>query len=177
MSFRGNYNTSVFGRLKCVVLRRLKCVIFGRFKSVIFGWLKYLIFMILKYFHFREFEICRPREIEMFHFREIELCHSGKICHFRDIQFSGDWNLSFREIKLVIFEKLKFRGLNMTFSGNWNVTFWEMKHLNCPVSRKLNFSFTSAEITRIRRSENLNLKQSVNQSTPEVPMLTGFVMR
>ena len=53
-----------------------------------------------------------------------------------------------------------------------------MKHLNCPVSGKLNPSFSSAEITRIRRSENLNLKQSVNQSTPEVlPMLAGFVMR
>ena len=53
-----------------------------------------------------------------------------------------------------------------------------MKHLNWPVSGKLNPSFSSAEITRIRRSENLNLKQSVNQTTPEVlPMLTGFVMR
>ena len=49
-----------------------------------------------------------------------------------------------------------------------------MKHLNCAVSGKLNFSFTSAEIKRISRSENLNLKQSVNQRTPEVlPMLTG----
>ena len=53
-----------------------------------------------------------------------------------------------------------------------------MKHLNCPVSEKLNPSFSSAETTRIRRSENLNLKQRVNQSTPEVlPMLTGFVTR
>ena len=53
-----------------------------------------------------------------------------------------------------------------------------MKHLNCPVFGKLNLSFTLAEIMRIRRSENLNLKQSVNQNTPEVlPMLTGFAMR
>ena len=56
--------------------------------------------------------------------------------------------------------------------------FREMKKLNCPVSEKLNPSFSSAEITRIRSTENLNLKQSVNQSTPEVlPMLTEFVMR
>ena len=53
-----------------------------------------------------------------------------------------------------------------------------MKNLNCPVSGKLNPSFSSAEITRIRRTENLNLKQNVNQGTPELlPMLTGFVMR
>ena len=43
-----------------------------------------------------------------------------------------------------------------------------MKKMNCPVSGKLNPSFSSAEITRIRRTENLNLKQKVNQSTPEV---------
>ena len=47
-----------------------------------------------------------------------------EICHFRDIkilQISGDRNLSFQEIKLAIFEKLKcyfFGGLNMTFLGN-----------------------------------------------------------
>ena len=53
-----------------------------------------------------------------------------------------------------------------------------MKKLNCSVSGKLNSSFSSEEITRRRRAENLNLKRKVNQSTPEVlPMLTGFVMR
>ena len=53
-----------------------------------------------------------------------------------------------------------------------------MKKLNCPVSGKLNPSLSSAEITRARRTTNLNLKQKKNQSTPEVlPMLTGFVMR
>ena len=53
-----------------------------------------------------------------------------------------------------------------------------MKKLNCPVTGKLNSSFPSAEVTRRRGTENLNLKQKVNQSTPEVlPMLTGFVMR
>ena len=53
-----------------------------------------------------------------------------------------------------------------------------MKKLNCPVTGKLNSSFSSAEVTRRRGTENLNLKQKVNQSTPEVlPMLTGFVMR
>ena len=53
--------------------------------------------------------------------------------------------------------------------------FLEMKKLNCPVSGKLNLLFSSAEITRVRRTVNLNLKQSVKQSTPED--LTGFVMR
>ena len=137
MSFSGNYNTSVFGRLKCVVLRRLKCVIFGRLKCIIFGSLK--------------------------NFRDITI-----------LRFSGDWNLSFRENKLAVFERLKcsfFGGLKCN-------VFREMKKLNCPVSGKLNLSFSSAEITCIRRTENLNLKQKVNQSTPEVlPMLTGFVMR
>ena len=53
-----------------------------------------------------------------------------------------------------------------------------MKKLNCPVSGKLNPSFSYGEITCIRRTENLNLNQKVNQSTPEVlPILTGFVMR
>ena len=53
-----------------------------------------------------------------------------------------------------------------------------MKKLNCPVSAKLNSSFSSAEIMRRRRTENLNLKQKVNQSTPELlPVLTGFVTR
>ena len=83
--------------------------------------------------------------------------------------------MSFREIKLAIFEKLKcffFGGLNMTFTGNLDVK------LNCPVSGKLNPSFSSLEITHIRKTENLNLKQIVNQSTTEVlPLLTRFVMR
>ena len=43
-----------------------------------------------------------------------------------------------------------------------------MKKLNCPVTGKLNSSFSSAEVTRRRGTENLNLKQKVNQSTPEV---------
>ena len=52
-----------------------------------------------------------------------------------------------------------------------------MKRLNCPVSGKPNSSFSSAEITRRRRIENLN-QQKLNQSTPEVlPVLTGFIMR
>ena len=56
--------------------------------------------------------------------------------------------------------------------------FREMKKLNCPVSGKLNPSFSSAEITRIRRTADLNLKQKVNESTPKVlPMLIRFVMR
>ena len=51
-------------------------------------------------------------------------------------------------------------------------------NLNCSVSGKLNPSFSSVETTRIRRTENPNLEQSVNQRRPEVlPMLTGFVMR
>ena len=51
-----------------------------------------------------------------------------------------------------------------------------MKKLNCPVSGKLNRSFSSAEITRTRTTPYLNLKQKVNQSTPEeLLMLTGFV--
>ena len=54
------------------------------------------------------------------------------------------------------------------FGGLKCNVFWEMKKLNCPVSGKLNLSFSSAEITCIRRTENLNLKQKVNQSTPEV---------
>ena len=159
--------------------------------------------------HFREIKMCRSPDIEMCHFWEIEMCcsldikilqfsgdlnlscsrdwnvqFSGdwivsfseiEICHFRDItilQFSGDWNLSFREINLFSEDwTWHFRGTEM-----WR--FREMKKLNCPVSGKLNPSFYSAEFTRIRRTENLNLKQSVNQSIPEVlPMLTGFVMR
>ena len=53
-----------------------------------------------------------------------------------------------------------------------------MKKLNCSVSGKLNSSFSSAEITRRRRTENLNLKQKLNQSTPELLLvLTGFFMR
>ena len=56
--------------------------------------------------------------------------------------------------------------------------FQEMKKLNCPNTGKLNSAFSSAEITRIRKTENLNLKQKVNQNTPEVlSMLTEFVMR
>ena len=43
-----------------------------------------------------------------------------------------------------------------------------MKKLNCSVSGKLNPSFSSAEITCIRRTENIILKQGVNQSRPEV---------
>ena len=72
--------------------------------------------------------------------------------------------MSFRENKLAVFERLKcsfFGGLKCN-------VFREMKKLNCPVSGKLNLSFSSAEITCIRRTENLNLKQKVNQSTPEV---------
>ena len=56
--------------------------------------------------------------------------------------------------------------------------FQEMKKLNRPNTGKLNSAFSSAEITRIRKTENLNLKQKVNQNTTEVlPMLTEFVMR
>ena len=45
-------------------------------------------------------------------------------------------------------------------------SFWETE-----------FLISLVESTRIRRTKNLNLKQSVNQSRPEViPMLTGFVM-
>ena len=43
-----------------------------------------------------------------------------------------------------------------------------MKKLNCSISGELNPSFSLEETTRIRRTENLNLKQSVNQSRPDV---------
>ena len=72
-------------------------------------------------FQFREIESYYFQEIEMCHVREIEICHFGEIT----IEI-WDWNLSFREIKLVSFERWKFSffgGLNMTFSGSWNVAF------------------------------------------------------
>ena len=217
--FWENYNTSAFGRLKCVVLRRLKFVIFRRLKCIIFGRLQFVIFGRLKCINFGRLKMCHFREIEMYHFRKIKMCHFWeiKISYFRDITilpFSGgwnfssseDWNVSFsgnwivsfsRYYNTSIFGRLKFvfsrdqvcnfREIKMFFfSGDWTwhfggiemQRFREMKKLNCPVSGKRNPSFSSAEITRIRSTENLNLKQSVNQSTPEVlPMLTRFVMR
>ena len=72
-----------------------------------------------------------------------------------------------------------FRGIEHDIFGELKYNrFREMKKLNCPNTGKLNHSFSSAEIMRIRKTENLNLKQKLNQSTSEViPMLTGFVVR
>ena len=56
-------------------------------------------------------------------FSEIEICHFWDI---KILQFSGDWNLSFREINFAVFKRLKcsfFEGLSMTFLGNWNIAF------------------------------------------------------
>ena len=52
-----------------------------------------------------------------------------------------------------------------------------LEKLNFSVSGKLNPSFPSVETTRRRRTENLNLKQNVNQSRTEVlPMINTRII-
>ena len=79
MSFSKYYNTSIFGRLKIVVLGRLKCFFFGRLNCVIFGdrnmsFSRYnntSIFGRLK-FVFLGDQACNFWEIKMFFLRGIE---------------------------------------------------------------------------------------------------------
>ena len=109
--------------------------------------------------HFREIEMCHFREIEMFYFWEIELCHSRRLKYviFTILQFSGDWNWSFRDIKLAVFERLKcfffFRGIEHDIFGE----------LKCNIFGKLR-NWT------VQFLENwiLHFLRQVNQSTPEV---------
>lgn len=96
---------------------------FGRLKRTVFGRLKYVISGIIQYFSFWEIEMCRSWETEMCNTRKIEMCHSREteISRFRDIvilQFSGDWNLFFREIKHAILGRL-----NCSFLGVWTSHF------------------------------------------------------
>ena len=96
--------------------------------------------------HFRAIEMCHFREIEMFYFWEIELCHSRRLKYviFTILKFSGDWNWSFRDIKLAVFEISKcffFRGIENDIFGelkcnifgkwrNWTVQFLENRILH-----------------------------------------------
>ena len=157
------------------------------------------IFVILKCFNFRETEICRAREIEMFLFGRLNCVILGdwnmafsrycntSISRRLKFVFSRDWACNFQEIKMFF-----FRGIEHELFGelkcyvfekwkNWTVQFLEnwILHFLPQISEKLkhkkNWKFKPK--TK-RKTENLNLKQKVNQSTPAVlPTLTGFVMR
>ena len=145
-------------------------------------------FREIEMYHFRKIEMCHFWEIKISYFRDITILPFSGGWNFSssedwNVSFSGNWIVSFsRYYNTSIFGRLKFvfsrdqvcnfREIKMFFfSGDWTwhfggiemQRFREMKKLNCPVSGKLNPSFSSAEITCIRRTENLNLKQSVNQ--------------
>ena len=101
--FGRNYNNSVFGRLKFVLLRRLKCAIFKR--------LKYLSFGILQDFNFWEIEIGLFERLNMSFFGIIK-------CSFFDgfhMSFSGNWNVTFSRNEIYFSRKIK------------TVSFWENK--------------------------------------------------
>ena len=128
MSFSRYCNTSIFGSFKFVVLRRLKCFSFRRLNCVILGDWNMSFSRYCNTSIFGSFKFVVLRRLKCFSFRRLNCVILGdwNMSFSRYYNISEDWNLSFREIKLAIFEKLKssfFGGLNMTFSGDWNITF------------------------------------------------------